>query len=134
MRRYILPIVIVLSMVATPLLAAVRPPLSCDEKKCCHSRSTVQSHHGMIGMLDEACQCHGVPLRPCQIATDPQPPQPAITVSNDRGQFQNLLFMTVSVEADPDGSLPEAFTRDNQGLRPDHHPPPIYLLACALII
>jgi len=134
MRHYILPIVIVLSLVATPLLAAVRPPLSCDEKKCCHPTGTMQSHHGMVGMLDEACQCHRIPLSPCQIAADPQPPQPAITVSNDRGQFHNPLTMKASVETDPDGSLPEAFTRANPGLRPDHHPPPLYLLACTLVI
>lgn len=134
MRHYILPIVIVLSMVATPLLAAVSPPVSCEDQQCCHAMGTMESHQEMAGMLDEACQCHRVPLSPCHIAADPQPPQLAISVLNDRGQFENLLTMKALVETDPDGSLPEAFTRVNQGLRPDHHPPPIYLLTCTLII
>lgn len=134
LRHYFLTIVIVLFMVATPLLAAVSPALSCDDQKCCHPTDTMQSHHGMADERDKACQCHRAPLRPCHIATDPHPPQPAITVSNDRGPFQNMPTMAASVETDPDGSLPETFTRVFRGLRPDHHPPPLYLLACTLII
>lgn len=131
MRRIFISFIIALSMVATPLLAAAISPLSCDGQECCQA---MEAHHDIAGMLDEVCQCHMVPLSPCHIAADPQSPQLAIPLPTDRGQFQNLMYMNASVDAHPDGSLPGAFALANQVLRPDIHPPPIYLLTCSMII
>ena len=131
MKHYIISIIIALSMVATPLLAAANLPLSCDDQKCCHAMA---AHHDMAGMVNETCQCQMSPLIPCHIAPDQQPPQLAITFSNNQYKFQGLLHMQALVETDPAELLSGVFTTANLDLWPELHPPPTYLLTCTLII
>lgn len=131
MKHYTLSIIIIISMVATPLLAAASLPLSCDDQKCCHA---MEAHHDMAGMIDDACQCHMVPLSPCRIAADLQSPQLAIPLPTDRGQFENLIQMYAAAETGPHGSLPRVLSVANQTSIPNGQPPLIYLLTCTIII
>ena len=131
MLRIITSMVIAFTMVATPVLAAVSLPLSCDDQKCCHA---MEAHHDMARMLDDACQCHMVPLSPCHIVADPQPPQLAIPLPTDRGPFQNLVQMCASAETDPSGLLPGVLSVAKEAYRPSGQPPPIFLLTCTIII
>lgn len=131
MNHYIISIIIALSMVATPLLAADSLPLSCDDQKCCHAMA---AHHDMADMVNETCQCQMSPLLPCHIAPDQHPPQLAIILSNDQDKFQDLLHMSALVETDPTELLSGVSTTTNQSLWPELHPPPTYLLTCTLII
>ena len=119
-------------MVAMPLLAGAAPRLpACDDEKCCHAMET---HHDMAGMFDDACQCHMVPLSPCHIATDPQPPQQAILLPPERGQVHHLTQMVATAGTDPEESLSGKSAVANQAPRPNLHPPPIYLLTCTFIV
>jgi len=131
MKHYIISIIIALSMVATPVLAAVGLPLSCDDQECCHAMA---AHPDMAGMGGEACQCPISPLIPCHIAPDQPSPHLAITVSKDRGKSQDSFSMGAVVHTDATELLPEPVAWDYQGLKLDLHPPSIYLRDCALII
>ena len=131
MIRYTLSIILTLSMVAMPLLAAATPPLSCENEKCCRA---MEAHHDMAGMLDDACQCHMVPLSPCHIAADPQPPQQAILLPVERSQIQHLAQMVATAETVPVEFLSGGSAVPNQVPRPNLHPPPIYLLTCTFIV
>ena len=133
MRRVTLYIFMAVWLAITPTLILAGAQSTCN-MQACSCRPVGMLLHDHTGMEDDSCTCSMDPQNTCHIQSNPFLSGLAIALSTGSGTCTDLSTTCAGCDIDPFERLHSATTFSYTDFQSFFHPPPGYLLYCALII